>query len=334
VRDPFWDFIRGVAILAVIYIHSCQIIGLAPGSAELEFGLVQKQIVNFAVPVFLALAGYFDGCSNSRSIAARLWRLLPPYTLWTVVFVMLTKRKHFLDISDLALDFATGTGIGIGYFVIVLVQMTLFMSLVERMSIGVQAMLAVGLFTLGTAATYANAFLGLWRPLAFPYDALPFFVWAPFYQLGFLIARSPEMRRRLSAAPISLPVSAIVVLLAVSIGEAMALQYTEPVLAASQLKLSSKLVSLAVIVTIFALHGRVSVRDGALSRFGRSSYFVYLFHLLPMFAATRLIAASPSLASPFAATPLKFGATLLATAVAVWLARRLVPRSAQSLILG
>lgn len=333
-RELYFDYIKGVAIIAVICIHSGRIAEFAPGSLQLESNLALRQIVNFAVPTFLALAGYFDGRSNARSVAARLWRLMPPYIVWTLVFIVLTKPTHLLRPADLMVDLLTGEGIGIGYFVIVLAQMTIVMSLLERASISIQAIAAIVMFAFGTAFTYADAFLGLWPRLVFPFNTLIFIVWCPFYQFGFMIARSGELRRRMAEAPLPPLLAVLVILLCLALSEAMSTQYMDKTFAASQLKLSNKMEALAVIVVIFSLRDKVSVKDGMVAWLGRNSYFIYLSHMLPMLVAVKIATAFPVTAPEFSVIFAKAGFVLAACCCAAWAARRLTPRDVQRYIIG
>jgi peptidoglycan/LPS O-acetylase OafA/YrhL len=333
-REPLWDYIKGVSIVAVVCIHSCQLTGITPGSFDLGFNLILRQIVNFAVPTFLALAGYFDGRSAVRSVPARLWRLLPPYIFWTVVFVALLKPSHFGQPVNLVIDFAAGAGIGIGYFVVVLVQMIFLMTLFERVTPFVQVIVMICMFVLGTALTYANEMLGAWNPIEFPYNVLIFVVWYPFYHFGFLVARSKDLQLYLSRISPALLLAAIGGFLVSSIIEAIVIQHQNVLHAASQLKATSKLTSLAMIVLIFSVHANVHIKSGLLTWIGRNSYFIYLFHLLPITVATKVFSDFLGSSSQLVATPAKFAFALAVSLVSAWVARRLIPEKVQRYILG
>ena len=58
-RSGHWDWWKGVAILAVISIHAVGTTATSDGPYSREFAVVFRQVVNFAVPLFLCLAGYF-----------------------------------------------------------------------------------------------------------------------------------------------------------------------------------------------------------------------------------------------------------------------------------
>lgn len=56
-KDIYWQFIRGVFILAVIMIHCPN--GLNYSSIEQNCWLIFRQIINFPVALFIFMAGYF-----------------------------------------------------------------------------------------------------------------------------------------------------------------------------------------------------------------------------------------------------------------------------------
>lgn len=246
----------------------------------------------------------------------------------------LLQPNHFGQPLKLAIDFAAGAGIGIGYFVIVLVQMIFLMTLFERVTPVVQVAVMIFMFVLGTAFTYANEMLGIWTPIKFPYNVLIFVVWYPFYHFGFLVARSKELQFRLSRISPTILLAVIGGFLILSIFEAMLIQYHNVLHAASQLKLSSKLTSLALVALIFSVHANVHLKDGLLTWIGRNSYFIYLFHLLPIAVATKVFSELPRPTSQLVMTPVTFVFALAASLVSAWVARRLIPEKAQRYVLG
>lgn len=53
-RDTYFDFLRGIAIIMVIGIHTYS-------DGLMHFNLFLRQFLNCAVPIFLAISGYFIG---------------------------------------------------------------------------------------------------------------------------------------------------------------------------------------------------------------------------------------------------------------------------------
>lgn len=137
-RSPNWDTYKGVSILAVIGIHaSAGALTFPESSWNWQFGMVFRQWMNFAVPVFLGMSGYF-ALSTSEPSSWRGWtraaaRLLPPYLAWTLVTLLLKRPEELLSPLRVAQAVLMGTGIGIGYYVIVLMQCQVLTPLLLRL---------------------------------------------------------------------------------------------------------------------------------------------------------------------------------------------------------
>jgi peptidoglycan/LPS O-acetylase OafA/YrhL len=221
-RDQYLDAWKGAAILSVIIIHCSASTGFfALGSGNWYFGLLLRQVLNFPVPIFFVLAGFFaakkshektpgrpqvfsspsGGLTRSgRSGGAlktplsfykdRLQYIVPAYLIWTFIYVLIKTPQHLKSWGYLAEDVFAGRGIGVGYFIIVLIQFTLLHPLLikiqeKRQHVRVMVYTAV----LGILLSYGVR-LGFpqsaWAQ--FPYYCLPFIVWCPFYHLGVYFA--------------------------------------------------------------------------------------------------------------------------------------------------
>lgn len=344
-RSQYWDMWKGITIIAVILIHVGVDAGKFPvGSFNWYFGLVHRQLINFAVPFFLALAGFF-AVRNTAPIGKtyfrdRLGRILPPYLFWTLVFVVLKTPEHFLSASDLFRDFFFGAGIGIGYFVIVLVQYILMTPLILRLQHDWQhlAVMAV-LFVVAMIWTYVIRLGFAESALAtFPLYALPFFTWYPFYHLGVYVAQ-----RNLAQNPTFahyvwsfLGLAGIFALAAMVEGVFLANQgvYSFGV---SQIKVTSFLTAIALFLFAVAYSYK---RAGGMSQpflawLGTYSFLIYLSHmlfvavLLPVLRRVPLVYDFQPLFVVIAAT-----LTLSGCIVLIYGAQWVVPVRLRKLLLG
>ncbi|MDG5750509.1 acyltransferase [Qipengyuania sp. XHP0211] len=275
-RDSYWDGIKGVAILAVIALHvSTAATSFPVESFNYKFGVVLRQFINWPVAVFFFTSGLFSEPKKPDYRRSRSVRILLPYVSWGAIYTAwgLIRGQTFEPLS-----FFDGTIIGVGYFVVVLLCLTLLSPLFWRMRS------VSGLIMIFSAASLTFAYYfrlidtaSVWS--RFPYSALPFFVWAPFYLIGI------ELRKKgIEPSRAGLVVSAIAVSLGIMLSLAEASYLGDNTgLAVSQIKGSSFFTSLAVIALIYNARPYLKLRSFAW--LGLSSYAIYLSH---MFVLSRL----------------------------------------------
>ena len=85
-RVPWFDFLRGVAILMVVAIHTFPM-ALPPQGMAGDGLIVLRQLLNCAVPLFLAISGYFLIQKSRQRSYAQFWRrqipkVYVPALLW------------------------------------------------------------------------------------------------------------------------------------------------------------------------------------------------------------------------------------------------------------
>lgn len=344
-RSQYWDTWKGIAIIAVIAIHVGVDAGRFPaGSFNWYFGLAHRQLINFAVPFFLALAGFFavrtTAPLGTTYFRDRLWRVLPPYLFWTLVFVVLKTPEHFLSAGDLFRDFFFGLGIGIGYFVIVLVQYILLTPLIVRLRHDWQHLAVMATLFAGAMIWAYVIRLGFAESALadFPLYALPFFTWYPFYHLGVYVAQrnlaqNPAFARYAWAF---LGLAGVFAVAAMAEGVFLANQglYSFGV---SQIKVTSFLTAIALFLFAVAYsHGRTAgAGQPFLAWLGTHSFLIYLSHMLFVTVVLRVLRRVP-LVYDFqplfiiVASALTLGGCI----VLVYAAQRVVPVRMRRLLLG
>lgn len=67
-RIPYFDFLRGIAIIMVVCLH-CIDFSAMEGAVLNFFGVEFRNLLNAAVPLFLAISGYF--MANKKWIPRR-----------------------------------------------------------------------------------------------------------------------------------------------------------------------------------------------------------------------------------------------------------------------
>jgi len=119
------QILRGLAIIAVVFIHN------TPG------GLMQvccRPFLNFAVGLFLFLSGMLSKASNWKP-QKRILKVLIPYILWTIIYVILynLRTPTIIPITFLK-ELLTGRAAGIMYYVFVYCEFTLLIPLIDKLA--------------------------------------------------------------------------------------------------------------------------------------------------------------------------------------------------------
>lgn len=334
------DAWKGLAIVAVVGIHACNDAMLFPtDSANYQVGLVLRAVFNYAVALFFAVSGFLaptreeiDQQGYVAYLQQKLARLWIPYVLWTLLYVALFKTYALLSVPALAKHLLLGTGMGIGYFVVVLSCLVVLHPLFARLS-RAGALLVALLLTVATLLVMY--WLRLRHPdaqfIRFPYSGLPFTLWIVFYYLGFAVRGGLLSMSR----PKLLTLVAIGFVL--SLAESVGVSYylVNGSFAPSQAKFST--FAYAAAVSLLALSGSAGTRQrsNALVWMGQRSYVLYLSHLLFLMVAVKL--AEPIAwiwQNQLAFILLAMLFALAAASACVYLAERLLPASWAYYVLG
>lgn len=285
-RNNAVDTWKGVAIFAVVGIHaSNDAITFSFNDPNHWVGLFFRAILNFAVPLFFAISGYFsprwEKIKKQGILAYYQRRLLPiwiPYVLWTVIYVLLRDWTHMLDPILLGKDLLLGSGIGIGYFVIVLTSLTLIHPLfahwgskISLFASSLLSLLSVGLLY-WIRIEFGNQSIG-----KFPITALPFTTWMIFFYLGFYI-----QSRVIIETPKNKIIKFLIIAFTLNLIESFLIMSSFGVrsIAAGQVKLSTFFYSTCI--CFYALNhglGRLSGQKH-LVWLGQHSFIIYLSHML------------------------------------------------------
>ena len=125
-KNEYWQVIRGISIIAVVMIHCPP--ALSPQLSRMIWMTI-RSVVNFPVPVFFFLAGYFAWSSYSKFssglsyIVQRGWRLIVPYTIWSFFYLAFSSDKSSCGL--ILAQYFTGRTVTPFYFIVVLFQLTL-----------------------------------------------------------------------------------------------------------------------------------------------------------------------------------------------------------------
>ncbi len=201
-RESHYDFLKGISIIAVVFIHSTNATAgmdkVEIGSFNYYFTWIASSLCAFAVPAFFFVAGYFsanepiDKIDKYKSyIEKRLKRILVPYIFWTAL-VVLVIHSNF-SVKNFIYCLLLGRAMGPYYFIIPLVQLiilTPLLQVISRIKHGPLGILLLSLMS-STAFFYLQLYLGFkikwWIPL------LPFTTWIVFYFYGICFRKDKKI---------------------------------------------------------------------------------------------------------------------------------------------
>lgn len=139
-KNNYWQIIRGIAILAVIIIHSPTAIEYGRNTIEFNTWMLLRQLVSFPVGIFVFLSGYFttiERVEKDRNTyyKRKLCRLMIPFFTWSFIYTLINIKNQWslLDWESAKLflwQFITGKSSGPLYYLLVLAQLTLLTPLI------------------------------------------------------------------------------------------------------------------------------------------------------------------------------------------------------------
>ena len=268
-RNTHIQVLRGIAIVAVVLIHTC------------PKDLCQvycRPFFNFAVGLFLFLSGFLTSWNQnswSTFYKRRLQRVLIPYIIWTVVYTLLQRQP-----GRLAFNILTTRGAFHLYFIAVYVQLILLTPLIK--------MLATSRFRwIGWLITPVSILLFSYPGVIFPTplpDRISLFWftsclgWFSYYYMGLLLRQTdfsiPDTFSRHAHLWI-----ALALFLQVLEGRLwFALGYPDP---GTPLKLSALLCNLFIMAAAFRyIRGGKTNPSSFWALVGDCSFGIYLSHVL------------------------------------------------------
>lgn len=128
-HNPYFDFLRGIAIIMVVGIHTLPPISGYNTVAEIA-AIMVRQILNCAVPLFLAISGFFiarKDLSSGKNIKEFWKKQIPtvyiPCMLWSVGWFILDvfmkdSSNPVVKIVQLVI-----CGFSVYYFIALIIQM-------------------------------------------------------------------------------------------------------------------------------------------------------------------------------------------------------------------
>ena len=278
-RDSYYDVLRGIALICVIAIHT-----YTPSSIDIfSISLMFRNICNSAVPIFIAVGGYFYFLKKNNvkpnyknNLLKQFKFVYIPTLIWSLPYFYLTYiDQHDLSFGTLAtlLFSLIACGYSIYYFVAVIFQCYILAPLFEPNKKNLCISLGVTILCVGLS-TFCVSVVGLNIPLII--YAGPCVVWIAFWMLGAYCAQH-ELKINLPAS-----ISVLLIMLFVSQIETCWLYPFNGF--GLGIKPSSHAFSICLIFILFSsnikhLFSFDHPINKALAYIGRRSFGIYLIHL-------------------------------------------------------
>ena len=331
-RNSYFDLWKGIAIIAVVAIHSLE--WSAKNTPEFAAELALAQFIYSPVALFLMLAGYFSFSRHEVTIvqyySRRVVRLLPPYLIWSLLAFAVYYPAAIYHPKDAIYCLLTGRAIqgSVYYFIIVLAQLTLLAPFIMRIRSRRLDLWLIWLVTpLALAITY---YLRIYYPssrfASFPDMYLFFPIWYSFFHFGIYARKYNLAENQVLKSRIFTYLSGAFLCLLIGVAGAQLLPFN---IATSQLQFSVFGYNAFIGLLIFAGAGIHSTASNWLQWLGRASFGIYLMHIF-------IISLINNHAQFFVAFPaasmifmlIKIIVSLTICSFFIWIFRRLLPRLA------
>ena len=119
------QILRGLAILAVVFIHNTP-----SGIAQVYF----RPFLNFSVGLFLFFSGMLSNVNNWNH-RKRILKVVIPYILWTMIYVIMGNYRVLHEIPIIFLKkLITGNAAAVMYYIFVYCEFTLLIPVIDKLA--------------------------------------------------------------------------------------------------------------------------------------------------------------------------------------------------------
>lgn len=275
-RVIWFDFLRGVAILMVVSIHTFAAT-VQQGPLTSDLIILLRQVLNCAVPLFLAISGYFLARKKSERSYLQFWkRQIPkvyiPTLIWSLPYLALYIWQGNDWLKGIVI-FAV-CGFSIYYFIALIIQYYLLFPVLQKVKMGGVILAFVVTMLAICFVSYLDLVKGY--GMSSIVKGGPFPVWLVFFVVGIYLGNQKE--RAYCLWPWLLCLVGGLILSFLETKWAYPLHHI-----GYGIKPSSHLYSLAVIILLFSekvqpLFASDNWIVKAFAYLGRISFGVYLVH--------------------------------------------------------
>ena len=286
------QILRGIAIIAVVCIHN------TPDGLMQIWG---RPFMNFSVGLFLFLSGLLS-CAEHWNPAKRITKVLMPYCLWTLIYVVIaniTNPAHIPAAYAKALILANSAAVM--YYIFVYCQFTLLIPFIDTLA-------RSKMFYLGFIIAPIEIIVMHYVPLYMGFTLNKYVLcirgisclgWFTYFYLGYLIGNK-LLKIKISTAML---VCMWVVSIILQIGEGYLQFSMGEINCGTQLKLTAILSGtlFALLAYNYIMNNQLTYKMKAFKILGDTSFGIYFSHLAVMAILHHLSYYSRYIGFPFTA---------------------------------
>lgn len=283
-KDIFFQAVRGILIICVVFIHTLTENENLTFNNELN--IIIRTIINFAVGIFIFLSGYFIKLDDVKTSPFNFYkkkfkRILIPYIIWSFLYTCFQHIEYIKEINIIAIICSTifGNNGAQLYYIIALTQLVILTPIFVYIFKKNKKILNLLLLSITPIYTFINGLFNYYFGKNIPLYATLFIAWISFYYLGILF-RNTNLKKGNKFWTIILSIIILIINIIINLYEYkyISLPYSY---CTSQVKLSNTIYTIIVIFSIFTLYNKYNniVGTNILKTVGDYSFGIYFIHI-------------------------------------------------------
>jgi surface polysaccharide O-acyltransferase-like enzyme len=290
-RIEYFDLLRGLAIIAVVAIHSTGSgLQFEANSFNFNFTVLWRNSLNFSVPLFIAISGYF--LANKKIInfneyllflKKQIPRVYIPFFVWSIVWLILAVLIFNRPIFHEVVKLITFQSWGPYYFIALIIQFYLLLPILKRFATPTGLFISViTSITVTIIIGYLRYYTDIQLPLIL-YGG-NFGTFLMFFVLGLYLGKTDKIN-----ISNKLLIVSIFIFYVLSCVESYALiaMYNQAGDAVTAGKPSSFMYSFTLIIFLFK---NIDImKSNLMNNLGKMSFGIYLIHGFAMIGAGKLL---------------------------------------------
>jgi len=290
-RIEYFDILRGLAILGVVAIHiSGTGLQFSEDSVNFNATVLWRNVLNFSVPMFLAISGFFLAKKEIGNLAEyfafqrkQIPKVYIPLLIWSIVWfgiaVLIQNKPVLNELIKLVLFQSSGPY----YFIALIIQYYLLLPVFKKFANKKGLALSIFLSIVMTCAIfYLRYFTEISLPLIL--YAGNFATWQIFFVLGLYLGTLERIEIKNKLLVVS-----VLIFYILSCVESYLLitLFHQAENAVTAVKASSFMYSLFLIILLFK--NQDLIKSKPLKKIGEISFGIYLIHMFALSATSKIL---------------------------------------------